>query len=230
MKIPPRRAIVKRIRTLLRRVRPFQQAFLPDTSGVIHVGANIGQERDLYERFGVRVLWIEPIPDIIAMLEARLEGHDRQRAVEGLVTDRDDVEYPFHIASNRGQSSSILELERHREIWPGVSYTGTITLKSVTLATLLHRARIEAADYDALVIDTQGSELLVLKGAEPLLHNFKYVMTEVADFESYQGCCRLADIDSFMTRCGYREFKRTTLVRRAGVGSYFEVLYRRTGA
>ena len=52
--------------------------------------------------------------------------------------------------------------------------------------------------YDALVLDTQGSELLVLKGAAGLLPNIKYVQAEVADFESYSGACRqLAETDVF---------------------------------
>ena len=40
--------------------------FLRDVTGVVHVGANTGQERDKYARHGLSVIWVEPIPDIYA--------------------------------------------------------------------------------------------------------------------------------------------------------------------
>jgi FkbM family methyltransferase len=224
MRIPTGRAILSRIGRLLKRD---PDRFFQEISGVIHVGANTGQERGLYERYGLRVIWIEPIPEVFETQKANLEGLHRQRALENLVTDRDDAEYQFHIANNNGASSSILDLKQHKDIWPTVAYAKTITLKSVTLATLLQRERIDPTEYDALIMDTQGSELLVLKGADPVLHNFKYIKTEVPDFESYEGCCQLLDIDSFLTRHGYKEFSRNKFANRAEGGSYYDIVYRR---
>ncbi|MGZ5136875.1 MAG: FkbM family methyltransferase [Burkholderiales bacterium] len=219
-----RNAILNRIRKLLKKD---PDRFLQQVSGVIHVGANIGQERDVYEKYGLRVIWIEPIPVIFEMLKTNLEGLHRQRAFQKLVTDRDDAEYRFHIANNHGASSSILDLKQHKDIWPTVAYIKTITLKSVTLASLLQREQIDPTEYDALIMDTQGSELLVLQGADPILHSFKYIKTEVPDFESYAGCCQLTDIDAFLTRRGYKEFSRDRFASRAEGGSYYDIVYRR---
>ena len=47
--------------------------------------------------------------------------------------------------------------------------------------------RAARSAWDALVMDTQEPELLILKGAEPMLSQFKYIKTEAADFESYVG-------------------------------------------
>ena len=44
--------------------------YLRKLSGVIHVGAHAGQERDLYAKYGLRVLWIEANPEIFARLVA----------------------------------------------------------------------------------------------------------------------------------------------------------------
>lgn len=150
---------------------------------MIHVGANSGQERILYEKYGLRVVWIEPIPEVFETLKARIKRYPRQSAFQGLITDQDDLEYAFHVANNDGESSSILELKLHKDIWPEVSYDRTIILRGTTLISLLTREGIEASDYDALVMDTQGSELLVLKGAAPILHTFNFIKTEVTDFE-----------------------------------------------
>jgi hypothetical protein len=37
---------------------------------------------------------------------------------------------------------------------------------------------------DAIILDTQGSELLILKGAQATLRQASYVKVEAADFES----------------------------------------------
>ena len=162
--------------------------FLRDVSGVIHVGANTGQERKLYAQYRLRVAWIEPLAEVFAALQANLAAFPDQRALQSLITDQDDREYPFHVANNAGGSSSILDLYLHKDVWPEVTYTKTIMIRSKTLVTLLKDEHIDPSAYDALVMDTQGSELLVLQGAIPLLGNFKYIKIEVADFEAYKGC------------------------------------------
>lgn len=195
--------------------------------GVIHVGANIGQERKGYEKYGLHVIWIEPIPEVFQTLKENLRDFPNQRAIQCLVTDRDDEEYQFHISSNNGESASILDLKQHKDIWPEVTYTTTISLRSATLVSLLQRERIDLSKYQVLVMDTQGSELLVLKGSVSILKNFRYIKVEVADFEAYKDCCQLDDINSFMTLHGYSEFSRRQFASRPSVGSYFDIVYRR---
>lgn len=202
-------------------------SFLDDVSGIVHVGANTGQEREIYSARGLRVVWIEPIPEIFDQLKANISGLEGQRAFQALVTDVDGKVYELHIANNNGESSSILELKQHKDIWPEVDYTRTISLASITLATLIENEHLDISQYQALVMDTQGSELLVLQGGLPILKSFRYIKTEVSDFESYQGCCQLSDIRSFMAKHGYREFACSRFASRAGGGSYFNIVYKR---
>jgi FkbM family methyltransferase len=86
--------------------------------------------------------------------------------VNHLITDKDGMEYLLHVANNEGQSSSILELARHREIRPEIHYVAEVTLKSITLDSLLKNLGDAIPFYQTLVMDTQGSEVLVLKGAK----------------------------------------------------------------
>jgi FkbM family methyltransferase len=226
-----KRRFRRRIKGVLRRWgmldRGGLRGFLHDVTGLVHVGAHLGQERDLYSQYGLNVLWIEPLGELFRELEKNIAALPRQRAVQCLVTDRDDVEYPFHVASNDGASSSILELHLHRDIWREITYTRTTTMKSKTLATIFAELGQPRADYDALVMDTQGSELLVLKGAEPLLPQFKYIQTEVADFEAYKGCFQLADIESYLFRRGYRERARKQTAEHPQRGRYYDIVYER---
>lgn len=220
------------IHTIKALFRPLKKAlqknpdrFLENVSGIVHIGANTGQERNLYNTHGLSVIWVEPIPDVFDILNANIQGFKNQRAFQALVTDVDDREYEFNIANNNGVSSSILDLKHHKDIWPSVDYTTTIHLKSTTLATLFKRERLDPSKYQALVMDTQGSELLVLRGCIPIIDNFTFIKTEVSDFESYKGCCQISDINIFMTEHGYKEFYRKKLAGRADVGSYFDIVY-----
>lgn len=220
-------AAMKLLRRIRRWLAPDPNRFLRSVRGVVHVGANVGQERELYRRHDLDVLWIEPIPEVFATLAANLAEFPRQRAIQALITDRDGESYRFNVANNDGESSSILALKEHRDVWPKVDFTKAITLQSSTLATVLAREHGDATRYDALVMDTQGSELLVLKGAEPVLAQFRFIKTEVPDFEAYEGCARLEDIERFLAARGYKELARHRFASRTAGGSYFDVVYGR---
>lgn len=198
---------------------------LRKAKGVIHVGANIGQEATLYHQHGLPVVWIEPNPEVYELLKSNIRAFPEQIALQGLVTDADDAEYPFHLANNGGESSSILDMHLHGEIWPEVKYERTIRLRSRTLPTLLKENAIDPRNYDLLTMDTQGSELLVLKGAVSLLKDIRYIKTEVPDFESYKGCCQIGDLEAFLTPLGFREFSRHRFAKRRSTGNYFDIVY-----
>lgn len=216
---------------LLRRFMPrlsrHPDACLLDVTGLIHVGANTGQERKTYRKFGLNVIWIEPIPEVFDALRQNLRGYPKQRALSYLITDRDDAEYEFHVANNGGASSSIFDFGLHKEIWPHVAFEKSISLRSVTLASCLQKECINLADYQALILDTQGSELLVLKGAAAILSGFRFIKLEVSDFESYKGCCQLRDVEQFLQLQGYAEFSRRKFAERPGGGSYYNIVFQR---
>jgi len=205
-------------------------SFLRNIKGIIHVGANTGQEIGLYAEYKLDVVWIEPIPDVFATLQANLaagSGYPRQQAFQYLVTDEDDGEYTFHLANNGGASSSVFDIHLHRDIWPEIAYEHAIILPSITLATLVAKEGVDIARYDALVMDTQGSELLVLRGAESLLGHFKYIKAEAADFEAYRGGCQVKHIDAFLKPRGFRQLTKHVFAQREEGGAYYDIVYAR---
>jgi hypothetical protein len=108
-----------------------------------------------------------------------------------------------------------------------VNFTEVIPLKSITLSSMIKREKVDLAEYDALVMDTQGSELLVLKRATDILENFKFIKTEAADFEVYKGCCTLADLDDFLRMHHFKRIRKKSFAHKSGVGSCYDVLYAR---
>ena len=180
-----------------------------------------------YADRGLAVLWIEPIPEIFRILCDRISRFANQSAVQALVTDETGKDCSFHISSNNGESSSIYEPAQVTDIWPQLGFGRTISLTSITLPELLETNRINIRRFDCLVLDTQGSELLVLKGAERILRQFKFIKTEAADFEAYAGCGRLEEICSYLEGLGFAEVERRQLASHPDGGAYFDVVFQR---
>jgi FkbM family methyltransferase len=219
------------LKTILRRTTKLVSRnsgkYLKKIDGLIHVGANTGQEIALYQKHGLSVVWIEPIPEIFDELQKNLSGFPKQIAVRGLVTDQEGKEYQFNLASNHGASSSILDFNLHQDIWPDITFQRTISLFSKTLPTLLSENNVDLNKYNMMVIDTQGSELLVLNGASNILHHFKYIQTEVPDFEAYKGCCQLTDLQEFFNRHHFKEVFRQKFATHPNGGNYYDVVFKR---
>jgi hypothetical protein len=84
--------------------------------------------------------------------------------------------------------------------------------------------------YDGLVLETQGSELHVLRGAAPILHRFRFIYSEVADFEAYVGCAQLSEMTQFLESFGFRRTACFVRARHPDGGRYYDVLYERRAA
>jgi FkbM family methyltransferase len=208
--------------------RKFERStYLRHCKGLIHVGANAGQERGTYARLGLDVLWVEPIPQVFAELVKNLNGFPKQKAVEALVTDQDGAEVTLQISSNGGKSSSILAPAEHREIWSDIEFKSSLRLIGNSLPTVLAQHSIDANKYDALLLDTQGAELLILRGASSMLKQFKYIQAEAANFEAYVGCPRVPDIVEFVERHGFKIMPDTMAGWDDGARRHYDLVFQR---
>ena len=104
-----------------------------------------------------------------------------------------------------GAPASIFQFGLHPDIWPDIHYVAKRKLLSTTMATLYRRVGLAAGNYPALIMDVQGAELLVLKGAADLLDSFTFIKAEAADFEIYVGCAKLSDLQEFLLPRGFVE-------------------------
>ena len=213
-----------------RALRAYQnRQLMKRSSGIIHVGANEGQERDMYAAFRLPVIWIEPIPAVFKKLSANISVYPDQRAFNYLVGDRDETPMVLNISNNGGLSSSVLSLAEHRDIWPEVDFNEKLELTAYTLDTIIEREMVAIEQYDSLVLDTQGSELDVLHGAVRTLQHIKLIKTEVADFEAYAGCARPETIAPFLRDAGFYEKYREPFANHPRGGRYYDITYVRAG-
>lgn len=205
----------------------YLEGFLAAAQGIIHIGANRGQEADFYATKGLPVIWIEPIPEVYKQLQSKIAPFLNQTAICALITDSDDKTYQFKIASNNGASSSIFQFKDHETLYPNIHYTDSMEIRGIKLDTLIEKEKIEISLYDTLIMDTQGSELLVLKGAEKTLQSIRYIKLEVADFESYSDGVTLDEIEDFFKQTDFKKSKQIKTDGLRKIGYYYEILFER---
>ena len=191
--------------------------------GVIHVGANSGQEFEAYRSADIGcVIYIEPIPHIFRILRDRISLDPRHIAVNALCSDRDGERVTFHVASNNGQSSSILKLGRHKSLHADVSYVSEILLRTSTLDRLIFDTPgIDANKLDCLVLDVQGAEAKVLAGATRTLSICRFVFAEVSTGGLYVDDCSFDSVVKTLQPHGF--ILHAMRLNRFGYGNAFFV-------
>lgn len=182
---------------------------------LVHVGAHLGQERHRYEALGYReILWVEGSQAVHERLAQSLARHVAEHAVQGrpavqhhsvcaLLTDREGDEATLREFSNDGMSSSIFAAtDTLKARWPDLHETGRIQpTRTRTLDGLLDELRFGAVD--TLVVDVQGAELLVLRGAQKTLSLVKAVISEVSTQPLYAGGVLYPELAAFMQARGF---------------------------
>lgn len=185
---------------------PFKELFARhniQTPGVLHLGANTGQEAQAYEDHHIpRVIWVEALPHIYTQLVTHLKRFPGHIALLACLSDKDNERVGFNIASNGAQSSSFLEFGTHKQEHPTVHFVGRVTMITKRLDTLLTQNKLEVGEDWFLNADLQGAELLALKGMGDLLKKFKYAYIEVNARELYKGCPLVGEIDDYLAGFG----------------------------
>jgi len=177
-------------------------------NGILHVGANSGQEAKTYHDALVKsVVWIEALPEVYEKLLWNISKFPNQIAVKACVSDTDNQEVTFYESNNEAQSSSFLELGTHKKAHPEVHYVKEHKMTTTRLDTLLDNSEIidYGAGLDMLVMDIQGAEMLALKGLGERIKQFNKVYLEVNTMEVYKGCALLPEIEKYLNGYGFQK-------------------------
>lgn len=166
--------------------------------GVIHIGAHLMEEKNDYISNGLfNTIWIEANPTLYKSIK------NNGIVYNYVVSDKDDTLVNFNITNN-GQSSSILDLDKHKIHHPQIYISNIITLKSKRMDTIIKENNIDINNYDFLNIDIQGAELLALKGFGDLLNNIKYIYTEINTNTLYKNCALVGEIDKYLKKYKFK--------------------------
>lgn len=177
--------------------------------GVVHVGANRGGEVATYKALGAtRIVLVEANPELARALEKTFAG-DPAITIASVAAGEADGEADFHLTSF-DQSSSLLKLKRHADIYPEIVASGTIRVPLRRLDGVLAGLGLGTARFDLLSLDIQGAELMALRGCPDLLARVSAVSCELCFEELYEGCALAPDIDAHLAKSGFARVATTT--------------------
>jgi len=175
--------------------------------GVIHVGAHWAEEHDDYVANGIeRFVYIEPCKDAYDILLHKFSVIDRLSSLYSIddVTcynvacgsyETKGVMYVSH--DNQGQSNSLLEPDLHLQQHKEVVFNDAEIVEVVTLDSL-------KVTGDFLVMDCQGYEGEILKGADETLKQVNIIYTEVNNGSTYKGNMLIQDVDELLALYGFK--------------------------
>lgn len=197
--------------------------------GIVHVGANLGQEIPAYVRDRrTPILAFEPLPDVYAeacrlyaneiklgeVTLVNIALNETHGHVQMFVAQNADGSWDTPTASTLG---GVLPAAAKKMGWDGWLKPYEHKLVEVEgwrfddwIDMSLH-CRIE--DYIDLVIDVQGMELAVLKGFERHLSQFKNLVVECSEVPIYQGGASANDVSHWLAE---RDFLQTSPIHPHG--------------
>jgi FkbM family methyltransferase len=170
---------------------------LTPARGLILAGANDASEFLGHPDLGTRLfVFIEPQGAPFARLEANFASTPNVTLVKTAL-GAEPGEGSLRLASF-DQSASLLEPGLHLEMYP-IEFEGQQPVRIETLDTIM--AAIPG-EFDEMVLDVQGYELEVLKGAVETLKAMRRIKCEVNEAEVFRGCPMVGEIDAFLAPFG----------------------------
>lgn len=185
-------------------------------NGCIHVGSHHAQEHPDYVAAGIkRFVYIEPCTAAFNVLKNKFAAHHHIQLFNYACGEVECEQVMYTGSQNEGQSNSLLKMAKHSQIHPGITLPNTelVTVKRLDSLGLAHKG------YQLLVMDCQGFEGRVIKGAAETLKQMNYVYTEVNKDEVYQGCTLIGELDELL-----HEFDRVETGSWVG-GMWSDALY-----
>jgi len=170
--------------------------------GCIQVGAHYAEEHDTYVRLGIKnIVYIEPCkPAYNKLLQKFKDGSDCNVIIWNVACGECYAEMEMFVShNNEGQSNSLLKPKLHLKQHPEVVFTDTEKVLVVPLDSL----DIDISKYNMLMMDVQGAEGDVLKGAKNILKNIDVIYTEINTDFTYENCMLVQEMDIFLSKYSF---------------------------
>lgn len=172
------------------------------------IGAHLFQEREMLLSMLPNLQHIylfEPIPDCYRYLK-KFETQDPRIKVFPYAISQTDGTAEFFLTDNQGESSSLLPMGRHREIFPDVHHVHTMRVETRRLESVIQKYHLVKPDM--LFLDVQGAEYQILSSlSEDLLSQIHLIYAGASLEELYQGSKTLQDLrtvlDPYFDFSGY---------------------------
>jgi len=174
---------------------------LMSCNSILHIGASTGQEAEEYASLNLRVLWFECLPSVAFKLRNHISNFANQNSIEALLGEFEGKEVEIFLASNNYMSSSIFKFDTKYGSNSQVEHQGSLSLRMKRLENI--ESHFLDQHFNYWVIDTQGSELGILKGAGNLLQNCNVLEIECSNYSVYDGAPLYEEIEAFLGEVGF---------------------------
>ena len=185
---------------------------LVKVKGIIQAGANSGQEVSLFLQYTNDIILCEPIPQHAEALSRQYPGV----RVFNMALGSTDGNGVLHIASNSGESSSLLTPMDHLIHYRDVKFNSDISVQIKRLDTLIEENAIDMSKYNVLVTDTQGYDLEVIKGLGRHLLSIDLIISEYINTNLYAGNAGLESFKQYLGPEGFNLKETSDECRGAG--------------
>jgi FkbM family methyltransferase len=187
-------------------LQQIEQHFNKKITGVIHVGAFIGEEIKNYSDINIEhARFFEPQIEQYEILKKQCEATNKDYISYNIAIGSQQEEKNLYISerdggiyNGSGASSSLLRPRVHLTEHPEVRFVKKIPVKITTLDSYEF-----TPVFNMMNVDVQGFELEVFKGATNTLKNINYIICEVNRDEVYEGCPRIEDISEYLNQFGF---------------------------
>ncbi len=166
--------------------------------GIILIGAYDGKTlKRLNLPNTVKILVIDANQGAVERLQENFADSPNIQVVQAAIANHNDT-VTLHLTSLES-SSSILPWKQYSEIYPNIKEIQQLTLSSRTLDTLLEELNLSPSDFNILILDIQGAELLALEGANQLLNTLDAIYTNVHYQELFEGGALAEEVNQFLS-------------------------------
>ena len=158
--------------------------------GIVQIGANTGQESNLFREFTKNVICFEPIEEVFKILK----NNNPDFVCYNLALGDLNETKKMYIASNNGESSSFLKPLNHLNEFNHIHFNKENEMEVRRFDSL----GINLDSFNVLISDTQGYEVQALTGFGNLIEKFDYIYTEYINSNQYENDSSLDKIDTYL--------------------------------
>lgn len=191
-----------------------------DLHGVMHGGSHDGEECYNYLRMGIDyIIGFDPLESAFKQF-----GENMQQWIKELgrapaqwfgfqlaLGNKNSSAVELQVAAGDGKGSSTMDANpEHPEVKANWNQgqdqiVDRVPVEMQTFKTwyAYHKNDIDLANYDTLVLDTQGNEFDILQGMGDLLKGFKYLCIELSEVPVYKGEKPGAEVAAWLKDQGF---------------------------
>lgn len=172
--------------------------------GIVHVGGHQGHQLRSYVEYGINnIIYFEPVENNFYQLKKTISRivTNQNIKIHKVALGNSQFDANMYIETdNKGMSCSILEPVEHLSQYPWIKFNE----RERVYVDLMDNYDIPSMLFNMLVVDVQGYEIEVMRGATNTLKAMDYVITEINRAELYRDCAKIEKLHDLMIAHDYQ--------------------------